>query len=97
MIILTTEKILQEVKDYIIKKILIGVINGDLNPDDSLLQQGILNSTGVVDLVSFLEGRYKIAFQDDEITPENLDSLNSIAAFLMSKLAIQSTAVGASS
>ncbi len=81
-----TEKIVNEVRDYIVNRILIGVSDGPLGPDESFLQRGILNSTGVLDLVSFLEATYGIVCSDEEITPENLDSLNQIGAYVHRKL-----------
>jgi acyl carrier protein len=78
-------RIIQEVREYIIKNILIGVSDGELDPEDSLLQRGILNSTGVLELVGFLEAHYSVRCGDDEITPENLDSLSAIAAFIKLK------------
>ncbi|MEW5977962.1 MAG: acyl carrier protein [Acidobacteriota bacterium] len=84
-----TEKIISEVRDYIVNRILIGVGDGQLGPDDSFLQRGILNSTGVLDLVSFLEETYSIQCTDEEITPENLDSLNRIGVYVHQKLAAQ--------
>ena len=81
-------RIIQEVREYILKRILIGVSDGALSPGDSFLQRGILNSTGVLELVGFLEEHYSIRCGDDEITPENLDSLDSIAAFVMRKMGV---------
>ena len=85
------DDIIQEVRGYIVSRILIGVLDGDLKPDDSFLRRGILNSTGVVELVGFLEEHFDVVCTDDEITPENLDSLNAIAAFINRKLAAPRT------
>lgn len=78
--------IIDEVKEYIVRRILVGASDGHLAPDESFLQRGILNSTGVLDLVNFIETRYRFQCQDDEITPDNLDSLNKIAAYVQQKL-----------
>ena len=53
---------------------------------DSFLESGIIDSTGVLQLVSYLEETYGITVEDNELTPENLDSVNSVAAYLGRKL-----------
>lgn len=80
------DHIVDEVKDFIFQSILIGVIGDPLSADDSFLQKGVLDSTGVLELVGFLERQYGIACADHEITPENLDTLNAIASFVRRKL-----------
>jgi acyl carrier protein len=81
--------IAEQVKDFILNKILIGASDGSLDPEESFLQRGILNSTGVLELVGFLEEHFDIACKDEEITPENLDSLNAVAAYVQRKLSSQ--------
>ena len=78
--------ITEQVKNYILTNILMGSSDGSLDPDESFLQRGILNSTGVLELVGFLEENFRITCTDEEITPENLDSLNSVAAYVERKL-----------
>lgn len=58
----------------------------DLALDESLLDSGIMDSTGILELVLFLEEQFSIAIPDEEIVPENLDSINNIVAFLNKKL-----------
>lgn len=53
---------------------------------DSLLGHGILDSTGFIELVSYLEATFHIQIADDEMIPENLDSLGNIAAYVTRKL-----------
>ena len=77
-----------EVKNYICEAMLMGTADQSIEADESLLQRGVLDSTGVLELVEFLQDRFGISVDDDEITPENMDSLNSIAAYLRRKLAI---------
>ena len=54
--------------------------------DDSFLQMGLIDSTGVLELVAFLEGTFGIRIGDEELLPENLDSVNRITQFVESKL-----------
>jgi len=56
-----------------------------VSDSDSFLDNGIIDSTGVLELVLFLEETYNVKVEDDEIIPENLDSLENIAAYITSK------------
>lgn len=58
-----------------------------LDPQTSFLETGIIDSTGVLELVGFLEERYGIGIEDEDLTPENLDSLERIAGFVDRKKA----------
>jgi acyl carrier protein len=53
--------------------------------DTSLINEGIVDSTGMLELIAFLEGEYDIAIQDREMTPDNLETLNRIGAFVNRK------------
>ena len=58
----------------------------ELTDDDSLQEAGIIDSTGVLELVTYLEGNFSISIGDEELLPENLDTINRLARFLESKL-----------
>lgn len=53
--------------------------------DDSFLEQGIIDSTGVLELVAFLEEQYQITIADEELVPENLDSISRLVGFIQLK------------
>jgi acyl carrier protein len=53
---------------------------------DSFLKKGILDSTGVLELLEFIEDRFGIKVEDDEIIPENLDSVDRLARYVQKKL-----------
>ncbi len=57
--------------------------------DDSLLETGTIDSTGILELVLFLEERFSIKVDDEDMIPDNLDSINRIANFVDGKLASQ--------
>jgi acyl carrier protein len=76
---------LDEVREFIIENFLFGDRERFV-PDLSFLETGVIDSTGMLELVGFLEGRYKIQIKDDEFVPENLDSLDNIERFLRRKL-----------
>ena len=74
-----------EVKQFIVDKFLFGQGGDTLSGTDSFLARGIIDSTGVLELVAFLEDRYKIQIDDLELLPENLDSIDRVAAFVETK------------
>jgi acyl carrier protein len=76
----TAEKLRAFIKQnfYAAQKMEIGV-------DDSLLELGIIDSTGVLELVAYLEEQFGVRVPDEEIVPENLDSIAAIVQFLTKK------------
>lgn len=56
-----------------------------LRSDTSLLDQGIIDSTGVLELVGFLESEYGVVVADEDLVPENLDSIERIASYVAKK------------
>ncbi|UWZ81921.1 acyl carrier protein [Occallatibacter riparius] len=75
----------QDVEDFVVKNFLFGQQDG-LTPDESLLERGVLDSTGVLELIAFLEEHYAIKVEDDDVTPDNLDSVARISDFVSRKL-----------
>jgi acyl carrier protein len=54
----------------------------ELRDDESLLDSGVIDSTGVLELIDFVESTYKFRITDAEMTPENLESIDAIAAYV---------------
>ena len=75
-------------RGFILNNFLFGQNGHVLQDDDSLLEQGIIDSTGVLELVSFLERDYRLTIEDEELIPENLDSVANLASFVRRKLAM---------
>lgn len=78
------EKVKTKIRSFIIENFLFGEANG-LKDDASFLDEGIIDSTGVLELVTFLEEEFDIAIEDEELIPENLDSINNVAVYLGKK------------
>lgn len=74
----------KDINQFIIDNFLFGDDN-TVGNDASLLENGIIDSTGVLELISFLEETYEITVEDDEMIPENLDSIDNINQFLNKK------------
>ena len=53
--------------------------------DDLLLEKGLLDSLGVLDVVTFLEEEFQVQIDDEELTPENFQSIRTIAEFVREK------------
>ena len=75
----------QQIRSFIIDNFLLGQDSG-FGDSDSFLEGGIIDSTGVLQLVAFLEETYGISVGDDEVTPENMDSIDNVSAYLRRKL-----------
>ncbi len=76
----------EKIKNYILENFL---FTNDLNAvedDTSFLRAGIVDSTGILEIISFIEEEYQIQVQDDEVVPENLDSINLISSFIEKKM-----------
>jgi len=88
-----TENIPQQVRSFILQNYLFGK-DYRLEDSDSFLDSGIIDSIGVLELVAFLQATYGITVDDEELIPQNLDSINAISAYLHRKLS-GAPAVGA--
>lgn len=60
----------------------------DISDNQSLLEGGVIDSTGVLELIAFLESTYGIRIADEEIIPENLDSVDNMTHYLARKMPV---------
>lgn len=58
-----------------------------LNNSDSFLEQGIIDSTGIMEVIFFIEEQFGISVEDEEMIPENLDSVDNLVKFIAAKKA----------
>lgn len=72
------------IKTYLMEKFPLARKRG-LNQEDNLLENGILDSLGVLDLVTFMEKEFAIQVGDEELVPENFQTLDTLAAFVQKK------------
>ena len=77
----------QQVRAYIFDNFLMGAQGASFGDADSFMEQHVLDSTGFLELITFLEETYAIKVDDEEMVPENLDSLDNVDAFVQRKLA----------
>ncbi len=76
----------ETIKTFIVENFLFGSQDG-LKDETSFLEEGIIDSTGILELVTFLEEEFSITIEDEELVPENLDSINNVTTFLERKIA----------
>jgi acyl carrier protein len=79
-------KTIDAIRAFVVENFLFGD-GARLRDDSSFLQSGIIDSTGILELISFLEETYGVKIEDHELIPENMDSLLNVAAFVERKLA----------
>ncbi|MDY7031609.1 MAG: acyl carrier protein [Thermodesulfobacteriota bacterium] len=75
----------EKIRDFVVENFLFGESNG-LKDETSFLDEGIIDSTGILELVNFCEEEFSISVEDEELVPENLDSINNVVAYLENKI-----------
>ena len=76
--------VLETVKAYVLENFLFGD-DSRIGPETDFLENGILDSTGVLELVGFLEEKFGIRVEDDELVPDNMNSLEKISLYISKK------------
>ena len=76
---------LETIRSYIVDTFLFGEAT-QLTDDTSFLEEGIVDSTGILELVAFLEETFGVVVEDDELIPDNMDSIRRIDGYLTKKL-----------
>ncbi len=81
------ELLIQELRTFIVDNFLFGDASGrfTFTDDDSFQERGIVDSTGILELVCHLQERYGIDITDSELVPDNLDSVSKVARFVAQK------------
>lgn len=82
----TAVEIQQTVKSYLISNFFLNASTA-LEPDTSFLESGIIDSTGILEVIQFIEETFKIKVEDMEMVPENLDSIGNVARYVLKKTA----------
>lgn len=77
----------QKIRDYILDNYLFTDDQSALSNQDSFLDKGIIDSTGIMEVIFFLEEEFGIQVEDEEMVPDNLDSVNNIVSYIGRKQA----------
>jgi acyl carrier protein len=75
-----------QIRQYVAQNLLFSDNGFEYENDDSFLQEGIIDSVGVLELVLFVEETFGVNVNDQEITPDNFDSVNKLAGYIRSKV-----------
>jgi len=78
-------EVMSRIRKFIINNFFFGVESIKFTDNDSFMQKGIVDSTGILELVNFIEQEFGITVEDDELLPENLDSLLNLAKYIATK------------
>lgn len=81
-----SQEIAKRVRAFIVESFLFGKGGDQLRDDQSFLETSIIDSTGVLELVAFLEETFALTVRDDELVPDNLDSIERVTRFVRTKL-----------
>ena len=80
-----------KIRQFILDNYLFTSDQSLLANDDSFLKKGIIDSTGILEVIQFLTDEFGIEVKDNEMVPENLDSVNNLVAFVARKSARQAS------
>jgi acyl carrier protein len=80
------DQLRDKVRDFILENYLFTTDTEALGLDDSLLERGIVDSSGMMEVIFFIEEQLGVAMREDEMTPDNLDSVNKITGFVTRRL-----------
>ena len=80
-----SDSLRDRIQKFILENYLFTSDPSALGSDDSLLGRGIVDSTGMLEIIMFIEEQLGVTVKDEEMVPENLDSVNRIATFVESK------------
>jgi acyl carrier protein len=83
---MTAEHIIDRTRAYIVENFLYMRPDFRLGETDSLLERGIIDSMGVMELVAFMESEFGVTVGDDDVTEENLGSLRAIGGFVSARV-----------
>jgi acyl carrier protein len=81
-----------ELTEFIVRNFLFGDISRVPRDDDSLVEEGIIDSTGILELVEFLESRFGVEVSESETVPKNLGSIGNLTEFVISKRSVRESA-----
>ena len=86
-----SEAIESEIREFLRENFPLSADGVTLQTDDSLIEVGVIDSTGILELIGFIEDRYEVEIRDEEVLPENLDSIANIIRFVGEKLGAASS------
>ncbi len=83
---ITQEQISQRIRGFLYENYLFGYDESELRNDTSFLNYGVLDSTGILELIIFIESEFNLRISDAEVLPENLDSVDCVSRLVIKKM-----------
>ena len=80
----------EKLRSFVVENFLFGQEDYEFSDDDSLMERGIIDSTGVLELVGFVQENFGIRVDDRDLRPQNLDSISNLIQFLATKRPVAS-------
>jgi acyl carrier protein len=80
------EEISQSIRNFLFENYLFGYDENEFSNDSSFMDYGVLDSTGILELIVFIEGEFNIEISDMEIIPENMDSVSCVSRLVYGKI-----------
>lgn len=77
-----------QIKQFVLDNFLFGGSLDDIDAEASLMKTGVIDSLGVLQLISFAEETFGITIEDEEVVPDNFDSVRNLAGYLREKLSV---------
>jgi acyl carrier protein len=87
--------ITEDFRKFVVENFLLGTSEDGLDEDTSFLANGIIDSTGILELIAYTEQTYALRMEDEDLTPDNLDSLRKLTLFVERKRRQVAEEVGA--
>lgn len=75
----------ETIRTFILESVLAGSKTAGIADDDSFMDKGIIDSTGILELVAFIQDTFKIEVRDDELVPDNFDSVEKLSRYIARK------------
>jgi acyl carrier protein len=82
-------QIREELTEFIVTNYLFGDAARSPRDDDSLVEEGIIDSTGILELIEFLESHFEVEVSESEVVPDNLGSISNLTEFIMNKRSVR--------
>lgn len=80
-----TVKIKEKIRSFIVETFLLGDTETVFTDENSFLENGIIDSTGILELITFVEENFSLSIDEEEMIPDNLDSLDNLSGFILNK------------
>lgn len=79
------EEMISLIRNYLFETFLLGYSEDEFSNDRSFYEAGVFDSIGILEIVTYIENVFEIRFEEEEIIPENISTINNLVDFIMKK------------